>query len=96
MESEYFYIVVKAPDGSLVTFTEMPEEGLTATRPATTQDMYLNSKQIIDEVDKNDLALRVAELVASRLAPKADSVSDKIKDALKERGIDPASVSPKQ
>lgn len=95
MEAETFYIVVRGIDGSLVTLTEVPEEGLVAQRVANTGDMYETAKQIVHEVDTNDLAMRVANLVAGHLVPKeAPSVPDRLKDALKERGIDPESIVP--
>jgi hypothetical protein len=95
MESETFYVVVRGLDGSLVTLTEIPEEGITATRTANTGDVYETAKQIVHEVDTNDLALRVADLVAGHLAPKeAPSIPSRLKDALKERGIDPESIVP--
>lgn len=94
MSIEAFFIVVKGTDGSLVTYTEIPEEGLTSERKATTEDMFLCSKQIVDEIEKNDLAMRVASIVVSQLKATAPNVSETIADALKQRGIDPTSVSP--
>jgi hypothetical protein len=58
VESETFYVVVRGLDGSLVTLTEIPDEGITATRTANTGDVYETAKQIVHEVDTNDLALR--------------------------------------
>ena len=97
MSIETFFIVVKGTDGSLVTYTEVPEEGLVAERKATTEDMFLCSKQIVDEIDKNDLAMRVASIVVSQLKqPEPVSTSAVMADALKQRGIDPTSVAPSE
>jgi hypothetical protein len=77
-----------------VTYTQLPEEELTAVRQATTEDTYQTSRQIVDEIERNDLAVRVSNIVLSQLQPKPEHVPDKIKDALKERGIDPESIAP--
>lgn len=94
MEAEYFYLVVRGVDGSLVTYTELPEEAVNAVRPATAEDTYQTSRQIVDEIERSDLAMRVSNIILTQLQPKPEQVSDKIKDALKERGIDPESIAP--
>jgi cobalamin biosynthesis protein CbiG len=94
MEAEYYYLVVRGLDGSLVTYTQLPEEELKAVRQATTEDTYQTSRQIVDEIERSDLAMRVSNIVLAQLQPKAEQVPDKIKDALKERGIDPESIAP--
>jgi hypothetical protein len=93
METEYFYIVVRGKDGSLTTWTEMPEEPLTGERQADTEDIYSTSKMITEEVEAQSLASRVAQMVAAQLNPTTPTVSDKIKEALAERGIDPDTVT---
>lgn len=94
MEAEYYYLVVRGLDGSLVTYTQLPEEELKAVRQATTEDTYQTSRQIVDEIERSDLAMRVANIVMSQLAPQPEKVPAKIKDALKDRGIDPESIAP--
>jgi cobalamin biosynthesis protein CbiG len=94
MEAEYYYLVVRGVDGSLVTYTQLPDEELKAVRQATTEDTYQTSRQIVDEIERNDLAIRVSNIVLSQLQPKPEQVPGKIKDALKERGIDPESIAP--
>ena len=98
MEIETFYIIVRGKDGSLTTWTEMPEEAFVADRIATQQDMYDTSAQIVRELDKADLVGRLAQMTAAILkdvlTPTEAKVSDTIKDALKERGIEPESVTP--
>jgi hypothetical protein len=90
MEAEFFYIVVKGKDGSLVTYSEVPEEFPTADRQATTQDIVTTSQTIVDEVEKSDLVFRISQVVAAMLkGPEEQAVPDKIKERLKERGIQP-------
>jgi hypothetical protein len=96
IKAEYFYVVIKTTDGQLMTYTEYPEQDIDAERKAVTSDVYDSSKQIVDEVEKGDLAARVAELVVQRLRPEAPKLSDSVLDALKKRGIDPESVKPDQ
>lgn len=96
IKAEYFYVVIKTADGQLMTYTEYPEQDIDAERKAVTSDVYDSSKQIVDEVEKGDLAARVAELVVQRLRPETPKLSDSVLDALKKRGIDPESVKPEQ
>lgn len=96
IKAEYFYIVVRGEDGSLVTYNEYPEEDIVAARKAVTADMFESSKQIVTEVEQNDFAARVADLVMAKLKPEAPKLSDAVLDALKKRGIDPESVKPEQ
>jgi hypothetical protein len=96
IKAEYFYVVIKDAEGRLLTYTEYPEEDIEAERTATTADMFDSSKQIVNEVEQNDLAMRVADLVVSRLRPEAPKLSDSVLEALKKRGIDPESVKADQ
>lgn len=96
MSVETFFIVVKGTDGSLVTYTEMPAEGLMSERKATTEDMFLCSKQIVDEIEKNDVAMRVASMVIAQLKQPEPTASSAVAEALKQRGIDPTSVTPSE
>ena len=93
MELEYYYIVMKSVDGTLSTADALPE-GAVAQRKATADDIFRNAETIVDEIEKNDLALRVANIVTSRLAPPQQDVPTQVLDALKERGIDPTTVTP--
>jgi hypothetical protein len=95
MEIEYFYVVMKGIDGSLSTSDELPE-GAVPQRKGTTADIYADSKQIVEEIDKTDLAMRVAQVVVEQLKPAATDVPSRLKEALKERGIDPTSVTPSE
>lgn len=96
IKAEYFYVVIKTEDGQLITFTEYPEEDIEAQRKAVTADIYDTAKQIANEVEQSDLAMRVADIVVSRLRPEAPKLSDSVLEALKKRGIDPESVKADQ
>lgn len=93
MELEYFYVVMKGVDGSLSTSDELPE-GTTAVRKGTTTDIFNDARQIVEEIEKNELAMRVANIVVAQLKPAENPVPSQVLDALKERGIDPTSVTP--
>lgn len=87
MEAETYFIAVLAKDGQIFTLPTMPEEGIQAARPVNNYDVYQTGKQIVDEFEQSLLAQRVAETVVRALAPTSASTSDKVKDALKERGF---------
>jgi hypothetical protein len=92
---ETFFLVTVTPDGGFVTYTKMPEEPIEAARQATTHDVYMVSQQIVKELDQQMLVERIAMAVANALVPAPEpTVPDRLKDALKERGIDPESITP--
>lgn len=82
----YFFITINK-DGTIGSSAEVPETLPTKERTATNFDVYQTSKQVVDEFEQSLLARRIAQEVASMLTPPADSVSDKVKDALRERGV---------
>jgi hypothetical protein len=87
MKAEAFFIAVIAEDGQIMTLPEMPEEGIETARPITNYDVYTTAKQIVDEFESSILAQKVADTVIKALRPVEQSTSDKVKDALKERGF---------
>jgi hypothetical protein len=91
---ETYFLVTITPEGGFVTYTVLPEEELTPARQATTADVFAVSKQIVQEIEQSILVDRIVSSVTSALAPqKPETISDKVKDALKDRGIDPESVT---
>lgn len=96
IKAEYFYIVVRDDRGQLITYNKYPEEDIDAQRVATTADIYDSAKQIVNEVEQNDFAVRVADLVMAQIRPKTPPLSEKMREALKERGIDTESIKPEQ
>lgn len=93
MAIQTYFLITVSDDGSITSYTEIPED-LKAERVANNFDVYQAAKQIVDEFDQQLQADRIARTVAAMLAPKQESPVDKVRDALKERGIDPESVTP--
>jgi hypothetical protein len=90
----YFFITVNE-DGTLTSYTEVPKELPEQKRVATNWDVYLTAKQIVEEFDRQVLVDRVVQGIVGALVPASTPTSsDKVKDALKERGIDPESTAP--
>jgi hypothetical protein len=92
---ETYFLVTVTPEGGFVTYTKLPEEELEAVRQATTADVFNASKQIVQEIEQSILVDRIVNTLAQAINPPQEAtVSNKVKDALKERGIDPESVTP--
>lgn len=90
---ETWFLVAVNKDGSLVSYNKLPEQMPEGTRPATNWDIYQAAKQIVEEFDQQKLVNRIASAVVSSLNPPTPTVSDKVSEALKERGINPESIS---
>lgn len=91
---ETYYLITVNTDGTLTSYTEIPKELPEVNRVATTFDVFQASKQISEEFQNQILADRVAQTVINALSPAVETPVDKIKDKLKERGIDPESITP--
>jgi hypothetical protein len=91
---ETFFLVTVNTDGTFTTYTEMPTEPIEATRPGTNFDVYQTCKAIADEFESQILTDRIVRALTEVLAPTTPSIPDAIRDALKERGIDPESNAP--
>jgi hypothetical protein len=91
---ETFFLLSVNEDGSLTSYTTIPEDLPEANRTATTWDVYQTARQIVEEFDRKMLVDQVIQGVVGALMPPTQSVQDKVKDALKDRGIDPESVTP--
>lgn len=87
MEAETYFIAVVAENGQVITLPEMPEGGIQAKRPVTNYDVFETSRQVVEEFNNSLLAQKVAEMVIAAMNQPEPQVSDKIKDALKERGF---------
>ena len=90
MAETYFVITINS-DGSFTSGDTIPEE---VNRSASTLDIYNVSKQIVNEIDQQLLTERIVNALAPILSPPAQDVPATLKEKLKERGIDPESVSP--
>lgn len=88
---ETLFLITVNEDGTLTSFGELPKELPEVKRPANNFDVYQAAKQIVDEFEQNILANRIAQVVIGALKPAETPMSDRIKDKLKERGIEPES-----
>ena len=94
MAVETFFLITVNDDGTLTSQTELPTEPIEAKRTATNWDVYATAKQIVEEFDRQLLIDRVVTGVVAQLTQPAPTPSEKVKDALKERGINPESIAP--
>jgi hypothetical protein len=88
-KAEAYFIAVINPDGTITTMPELPEGGIETARSVTNYDVYQTAKQIVDEFESSILADKVARAVLGAMNPEVPSISDKVKEALKERGVTP-------
>ena len=86
---ETYFMVIVNKDGTIATFAELPDEAPSVERSATNYDVYRAAKDIVEEFEATILAQRVAQVVISQLNPPKPSASDKVKEALNDRGISP-------
>lgn len=94
IEVETYFLVTVTPEGGFITYTKLPEEELVAARQANTGDVFNVSKQIVTEIEQNILVDRIVNSLAAAINPAPTvPVSEKVKDKLKERGIDPESIT---
>lgn len=94
---ETLFLLAVNEDGTLTTYAEVPKELPEVERVANNWDVYQAAKQIVEEFDTNLIANRVAQTVIQALAaqnPQGPSVPSTLKEKLKERGIDPESITP--
>jgi hypothetical protein len=86
---ETYFMVIVNKDGTLATFSDLPDEAPPVERKASNYDVYRAAKDIVEEFEATVLAQRVAQVVISKLNPPTPSVSDKVKEALNDRGLSP-------
>lgn len=83
-----YFIVGLGEKGVVTTYPEIPEDGFAAERTVTNWDIYSAAKQIVDEFESSILAQKVADTVMATMGKAPDlNVSEKLSEALKERGI---------
>jgi len=86
---ETYFMVIVNKNGTIATFSELPDEAPSVEHTATNYDVYKAAKDIVEEFEATILAQRVAQVVISQLNPPKPSASDKVKEALNDRGISP-------
>ncbi|CAB4128087.1 hypothetical protein UFOVP223_21 [uncultured Caudovirales phage] len=89
-EVETAFVVLLHTDGTFAAQLDKPE-GVEVHRTASTFDVYQTAKQIVQEIDNQVLTERIIGSLAALLMPQPEpTAADVVKDALKERGIKPA------
>ena len=79
-------------DGSFMAQLEQPEAPLEVERVATVADVLSVSKMVVKEIEMQELTSRIVETFVGILqAGQPQSPADVVKDALKDRGIQPES-----
>lgn len=84
----YFFLTSNL-DGTIGTMADVPEKLPEREEQGNNYALYELCKQIVEEFETQILADRVARTVVNYLAPAQPTVSDVMKDALRERGIVP-------
>lgn len=85
---ETYFVVSLGEKGVVTTYPEAPEEGFNAERTVTNWDIYSAAKQIVDEFESAILAQKVADTVMAQMGRTTEVPgSEKVKEALKDRGI---------
>jgi hypothetical protein len=87
---EVAYLVLQHTDGTFAVKLEDLTEPVEAVRVADASDVLSISQNIIKELETQALVNRIVLALQPATQP---TISDKVKDALKERGIDPESTS---
>jgi len=100
----YRYMVEVKTDGTILVHPEIPSELEEATRVATAQDIVATSVKLAHDIDQQLIIDRVSsnvseivkgaveQLVGEFLPSPEVTVPDKVKTALKDRGITPDNV----
>lgn len=93
-QAETYFLVVVNQDGTFTTYAEIPSELPEVARRATNYEVYQTCKSIAEEFDTQILVDRITKSVVGTLMPPQPTVADKVTEKLKDRGINPESVTP--
>lgn len=94
-EVDTVYVVSVYEDGTFSAALEQPEKPIEIKRPATIYDVLSISQALVKEIEHAQLTDRIMlSLVQLLQAAAPPAPADAVKEALKERGIDPESVTP--
>ena len=92
---ETFFLITVNSDGTLTSYTEMPEEVFETARVANHHDIYQAAREIVQDFEQQMISNRVAQTVLQVLMPQAPPTpAEAVKDKLKERGINPEGIEP--
>lgn len=86
-EVEFLIVVAVEKNGTIQTYREVPE-GMEVERPFNTLDVFKVCKEIVSDIEAQLLADRVIGGVLQVLQSREQTVSEKVANALKERGVE--------
>lgn len=86
-EVEFFFVVAVEKDGTIQTYRDLPEN-IETERPFNTLDVFKVAKEIVSDIEAQLLADRVISGVLTVLNSREQTVSDKVANALRERGVE--------
>jgi hypothetical protein len=94
-EVETVYTVTVYTDGTFSASLEQPDAPIEAKRQATVYDVLSISGALVKEIESAQMTDRiVVSILQVMRASVPPTTADTVKDALKERGIDPESPAP--
>ena len=94
-EVETVYVVSVFTDGTFSASLEQTPEPIAVKRDATVYDVLSISQALVKEIEHSQLTDRIIISLLQVLQGAAQpSPADVVSEALKERGIDPESVTP--
>lgn len=87
-KTDFYFIIEVQEDGSIQTHREMPEDGFEPAKAPNTFDIYKVCREISSDIEAQLLADRVIGGVLNVLNQREQTVSDKVAEKLKERGVE--------
>lgn len=87
-KTDFYFIIEVQEDGTIQTHKNMPEDGFEPTKVPNTFDIYKVCREISSDIESQLLADRVIGGVLSVLNQREQTVSDKVAEALKARGVE--------
>jgi hypothetical protein len=87
-KTDFYFIIEVQEDGTIQTHKDMPEDGLEPVRVPNTFDIYKVCREISQDIESQLLADRVIGGVLNVLNQREQTVSDKVAEALKARGVE--------
>jgi hypothetical protein len=89
-EIETVFTVVLNKDASINVLVDAPEKPIVGERQAINADIYKFAKQVVEEFDRGLLIEALVNALTPILVPQEEAaLPEKVKEALKERGITP-------
>jgi hypothetical protein len=86
-KTDFYFIIEVQEDGTIQTHKEMPDD-LEPIRVPNTFDIYKVCREISSDIESQLLADRVIGGVLNVLNQREATISDKVSDALKARGVE--------